>query len=386
MKRVLCCLAVLACAPAARAADGPGKFELTVRETAGLRRFGYPVSVALNLGRAATAADRFRLSAAGKSVAGQFRVPAGGDGATVVLDFALSMGPLEKKTYQVEYGPAVAAGPEPAGGMTVEEGKKAFTVASGGMTYVVPRDLRVLLEQVRDRKKEFIAGGVGLFVLVGEKAGERLPVGPVTSSRVSRRGPLAVALRFTAGDAKRSSVLELVFPRSKSWVEATWTLEDQGEVRGLQAAGRLLLQGRPTLIDFGAGPGVYTTLRAGESAALRSAGAGWEVRQGKGEGQLFARSLPGEKCGPAEGWAHVMDRQRCTAAAVADFGRATQADRLAVADQGRLLLERTWARPAKGVKRLRFWLHFVDAPVQVGALTSPQSVLQPPRVEVKALK
>jgi hypothetical protein len=36
-----------------------------------------------------------------------------------------------------------------------------------------------------------------------------------------------------------------------------------------------------------------------------------------------------------------------------------------------------------GSKKLTFWLHFVTMPVQVGAVTSPQSMLAPLKVEIK---
>jgi len=83
----------------------------------------------------------------------------------------------------------------------------------------------------------------------------------------------------------------------------------------------------------------------------------------------------------AEGWAHLMDKQRCTAVAVADFGRRV-GDSIQLDADGRMRLDRganLWAEP----RSLRFWLHFVDAPVQVGALTSPQSMMAPLEVEVK---
>src|SRR5262249_36610941 len=81
-----------------------------------------------------------------------------------------------------------------------------------------------------------------------------------------------------------------------------------------------------------------------------------------------------------EGWAHVMDRQRCTALAIADFGAA---DEVRADADGRLRLRRGF-EPGKGGERsLRFWLHFVAMPVQVGALTSPQAMLAPLAVEAR---
>jgi hypothetical protein len=46
-------------------------------------------------------------------------------------------------------------------------------------------------------------------------------------------------------------------------------------------------------------------------------------------------------------------------------------------------LTRTFAAdtPEGGPKRLKFWLHFVPMPVQIGAVTSPPSMLAPLVVE-----
>ena len=103
-------------------------------------------------------------------------------------------------------------------------------------------------------------------------------------------------------------------------------------------------------------------------------------------GQLepYVLGLTGGKGPPAAGWAHVMDARRCTAVAVAGFGRRT-ADRIEVQASGRLVISRGFQPPERGPppteKRLTFWLHFVDMPPHVGAVTSPQSMLAPLEVE-----
>jgi hypothetical protein len=100
------CGAVLA-APAADE-TGVRRLELVVREAAGLRRFGYPVTVVLPPEPAARASDRFRLLENGQPVAAQFRLVAGGRGrAAVYLDFKASHRPLAKHTHRVEYRPGV---------------------------------------------------------------------------------------------------------------------------------------------------------------------------------------------------------------------------------------------------------------------------------------
>jgi hypothetical protein len=78
-----------------------------------------------------------------------------------------------------------------------------------------------------------------------------------------------------------------------------------------------------------------------------------------------------------------MDRQRCTAIAVDRFGVASQ-DEIRLDADGRLRLRRVVGKGSSGVHSLRFWLHFVDMPVQIGALTSPQSMLAPLVVVVRS--
>jgi hypothetical protein len=314
------------------------------------------------------------------------------------------MGPEEEKTFTVEYGPKVEAGPEPAAGMKLEEGKTMFTVRSGGMVYVVPRDLKGLLTEVRDGKKEFTRpGSPGLAVRTGKKDLHAVG-GAGFKGQVIRQGPLAVALRFEgetrlADTRKARSVVEMTFPRSKSWIELNWTLSSDDLKAGdaLEVDLNLLVKGTPTLVDFGAGSLVYTTLAKGESAILndffpiRRQGAAprWEVSRGRGE--KFLPLVKGSTR-PGEGWAHVMDRQRCTALAVGtDRQQFAGLDRyeIRIAADGRLRLRASAADPkqrkgGRGAIRLRCWLHFVDMPVQVGALTSPQSMKAPLEVTVKA--
>jgi hypothetical protein len=149
--------------------------------------------------------------------------------------------------------------------------------------------------------------------------------------------------------------------------------DPRGRVARLELDLNLLVQGTPTLVDFGAGSLVYTTLRKGESALLRPGQSRWEVLQGPaGDLRPFVLGPQGKDARRAEGWAHVMDRQRCTALAVADFDR----DEIQADADGRLRVR----RPAR---ELRLWLHFVAMPVQVGALTSPQAMLAPLKVEVR---
>jgi hypothetical protein len=370
------------------AADEPGvrHLDLVVRETAGIRRFGYPVSVVLPAGAAARAGDRFRLLENGKPVTAQFRRVEGqrGQAAAVYLDFNVNHGPLEKHTYRVEHGPSVEAGPEPKGGIKVDVGAETIKVAHGrDLEFVLPRNLSGLLRQVRAGRTEYLRAGSAGLLLRDKDGKEHRASG---AARVTRSGPLAAAVRFDGSEAlgggKVASAVETEFPRSKSWVRVTWEVDDpKGEVAALGADLNLAVQGPRTLVDLGGGSYVYAALRPGESAVLR-AGPPWATLVGRaGTLRPYVVASADGRALPAEGWAHVMDRQRCTAVAVDGFAAGPGAEIVVDAD-GRLRLWRSFARP--GPKRLTFWLHFVGMPVQVGAATSPQAMLAPLRVEVRA--
>jgi hypothetical protein len=87
----------------------------------------------------------------------------------------------------------------------------------------------------------------------------------------------------------------------------------------------------------------------------------------------------------AEGWLHVMDRRRCLALAMADFGKDAE-DMLAASAEGIVVGKRHWLPPARDLaattKKLHAWLHFVHYPPQYGAATSPRMMQTPPEVRV----
>src|SRR5262245_43698986 len=124
----LAALALCGGAPAAEP-NGVKRLTVTVKETAGIRRFGYPVSAILSLDRPVKNAGRFRLLEKGRPVEAQFR-PHGTTrtGREVRLDFNASPAPHVTRTYVVEYGPGVKPGPEPARGMRVVTEKDQFRV------------------------------------------------------------------------------------------------------------------------------------------------------------------------------------------------------------------------------------------------------------------
>jgi len=346
--------------------------QFRVHETAGLRRFSYPVR-----GSFATshAPDGLRLLEEGKPVAAQFTAREPG---RVEVDFAASLGPHESRRYRVDAGAPAAA----AEGMRVEETDSSYRVRHpNGLEFEVPRNLLGMLKAARTPRTSYLLpDSQGLVAVYRDdiefRAGGIGHWGTPTRSRVVKAGPLACALRFEGmqglrGDRSVASVVEMEFPRSKSWVEIVWTVEDpQGFVSGLIADLNLNIQGPPTLVDFGATSMAYVALRKDQAASFVAAREGeWRIDVG---GQPYASGS-----GVGEGWAHVMDSERATAVALAEFTRApgVSRERIDVSPQGRLVVRRDFRGGER--KSLRFWLHFVGMPVQVGAATSPQSMQAP---------
>jgi hypothetical protein len=389
------------------------RINLLVSETAGIRRFGYPVSVIIPLPEPIKSVDDFRLLSGDKPVSGQFR-PHGDTSKgirSVNLDFNASPGPLKREEYVVEYGSGVSA-PKPKSGLRVETTEKEFRVIHpSDLEFQVSRDAAAVLSQVRAGKTEFMKPeSNGLLLRTKGSGVDYLKVGNPRASKVLKQGPLAVTLEFRGEklfslrnvfdpltDVEFPSVVQLEFPISKSWIRVDWTVEDRdGNILSLGAEWNLNLEGEPTLVDWGAGTSVYAQLRRGETMRLRQNPAErpaglprWETFLGSGRDLKPFVVSPGSTTLPtrdAEGWAHIMDRERCTAVAVANFAAGREGAEITVEADGRLRIWRhfgkTGAASKPGDKRLTFWLHFVGMPVHVGAATSPQAMLAPLQVEI----
>jgi hypothetical protein len=338
-----------------------------VHETSGFRRFGYPV-------RASFKADAapLQLLENGKPIPAQF-TPL--DGHTEV-DFNVSLGPWETREYRVQKGEST-----PGTGVAVTQADGAFVVRHG-LEFDVPDNLLGFLKQVSSGKLSYLRpGSQGLALNYKDdtefRTGGTNHWGAKTKAQVTKRGPLVGALRFESTEGLRSdrtvkSVVDMDFPRSKAWIEVRWTVEDPERlVTGMIADLNLLIEGPPTLVDFGANDTVYAALKPAQRFVLSSSAPGWFVHLND---EPYASGTKSS----AEGWAHVMDKQRATAIAVAGFGDETR-DRIEVSTDGRLRIRRDF--PGGGERALHFWLHFVTMPVQVGAATSPQAMQNPLRIE-----
>src|SRR5262245_20359247 len=344
-------------AATAGAANAQGA-RFRVRETAGLRRFSFPVRAAW-VGQAGSLPAR--LLENDKPVQAQFTPH--GDGA-VDIDFNVSIGPWETREYRLGPGSGSAADR----GVTVEQADGMYAVRHG-VAFDIPVNGLGLLDQVKGGKLSYLRpGSPGLLLNYKDNVEFR----GETRSQVTKRGPLVGAVRFETAGRNVKSVALMDCPRSKSWIEVRWTVEDPERlVAGMIADLDLLVEGSPTLVDFGANNTVYAALKPGQRIQLSSEPGSWLV-------DLAGQAYASGKNSRAEGWAHVMDQQRATAIAVAGFGADTR-DHIEVSADGRLRIRRDFLRA--GERNLHFWLHFVTMPVQLGAATSPQAMQSPLQVE-----
>ena len=383
-----------------------GAIGLVLRETAGLRRFGFPVHLILP---GDLPGQNARLLREGRPVDAQFRRMAGADGRlALALDFVSGVGPLETERYVVEVGDGVEPGPEPKRAVRVEREGEAFRVTAGGsLTFTVGGRLPGPVSGVENARLSYVVPDSGGFSVRHKDdppdswracTWGRDAQGRPSAPSATRQGPFAASLHVEGvaelpGAQPSATSADLTFPSSKSWVETSWRVDDPlGVVAELRVEIRLKVEGGPTLVDLGAADTVYGTLRGGERIALEAgdapglAGLGrpWVVRKGPPDHLAPFAAAPSRDAATAEGWAHVMDASRCTALAVAQFGRESR-DRIEIEADGRVRIYREFAgggaAPTAGPKALTCWFHFVQMPVQVGAVTSAQAILAPLQVE-----
>jgi hypothetical protein len=387
----------LACVLPGQDAAALETLKLEVREEAGIRRFGYPV--ALTLPNLSSAPDtRFRLRDGNTPVAAQCRHehPEGGAG-TWWLDFYISLMPNETRVLTLDYGPDVAADPEPRG-LELKRLADGFEIRNGSdLTWTLGDRLCPLLKAAdAGRLQHLRPDGLRLGIegpgdIAVDLAREAV------SSRVVRSGPLAIAIRYELAPAAGQlagvrSTVDLTFPLSKSWVQVDWQFDDPR--KGVRAARAQIAQNldapterEPTLIDFGGSSLVYMSLAPGTVGKLRAERPHpWDVLRGAANSlEPFVVRPPGSAGGDAEGWAHIMDHSRCLALAIDAFGGGGE-DSIEVAAAGDVSIAREFGADGTDLptkKSLRFWLHFVGFPPQVTAATSPQSMLSPLVVRVR---
>ena len=373
--------------PMAAEAQTGQSVNLHVEETTGIRRTRYPVNARVPFPQGVLArAHQVRLVLDGDETPAQFaagsRWP---DGSVqwLTVDFNASIGPEETRSYRLEYGPDVDAEAGPGRGLALSEDADAIGV--GRVRF--GKTAAPLLRSVSYRG-EIIAPGRNGFA-IEDTGGTVYALGGDTGVmfEVIRGGPIYVELRYSGrvplGDGVEVPfVVTVEMPNSKSWVKVTASVDDPGQrLRELSFHSPLTLGAHPWVWDFGTDRWTYGSLRNEDSSVVLTnevevAGAtGWRVETGP-----RGRERPYETTGSTRpvvaGWGHLQGETEVVAFAMDRFADAPGTYRIALDGAGHASFHVAPAAPVTR-HRLTVYQHFVGTSVQIGAATSPPSMLHP---------
>jgi hypothetical protein len=312
----------------------------TVSETAGLRRFGYPLTASLESAAGVmTDTGQMRLLAAdGREVPAQFTAMSrwpDGSVRELDVDFSPSPGPHERLSYRVE------TGKEPAqplrAGLCVTETADEIVVASAAVRHRIRRDGKPLLTSITFGENEFIgADGIHTTLQPG-------------NVKIVKRGPFNVTLKLGS--------VQLEYVNTKSWVKITQHADDERE---LAVDAHFNLTRPPLLWDFGAGSWLYGSMSMpGQTVTLQHRNAAWDILTASDS--VFATTPTFDGCG------HLADAER-----VAAFGitKAANNTRMKLTADGRIHI-------AARRRDLTVYFHVVGQPIPATAVTSPQAMISP---------
>ena len=357
---------------------------LFVKETAGIRRFGYPVNARVPFSQGSfTNADNVRLSFNQKETPAQFGVESrwpDGSIQWLSVDFNAAIAPGETQTYRVEYGDGAKAGETPRGLAVTED---AETIQVGNVRF--RKTGTPLLDSVKYRGEDIATGLNGIAVTDAAGAEHDLSTGDHPKVEIVKRGPLAVVIKYSgriAIDTQYSVpfVLMIEMPNSKSWVKVTETVDDPAKrLRELSFHSPFSLGALPWVWDFGTEHWTYGVLRtSSESVTLTQAVsasglAGWHVSTGPmGQEQPYENALRSQ---PVE-WGHIQSGNEVVAFAIGNVAKRPGTYRVSQDGKGQASFR---FAPVAGVTHyaLTVYEHFVQTPVHIGAATSPASILHP---------
>ena len=223
---------VIAVASTRAAQPAPGIRVFHVRETVGIRRTEYPVSVTIPLPKGALSdATHARIMTNSAEVPAQFTARTSFDDGSVEtldVDFNASLEPEEDRRYELQFGPSVTATLPQGRGLSAQDQPDAVVV--GNLTF--SRRGAPLLTSANYRGEGIGTGSNGLTVT--DSMGKRHDLSSAQNARLEivKPGPLLVALHYTAtvpiDDTYGVSVdMLLEMPNSKTWLKTTATVVDR---------------------------------------------------------------------------------------------------------------------------------------------------------------
>ena len=301
----------------------------------------------------------------------------------LAVDFNTSIGPAETQTYRLEYGRGVTSTAEAPRGLMVTE--DTDTVQVGRLRF--SKRGAPLLLSVDYRGELIIPGRNGLAVTDAAGAFHDLRRVDSLTFDIVKPGPLYVELRYAGrlqigSDYAAPFVVTVGMPNSKSWVKVSATVDDPGARLGaISFHTPLSLGPLPWVWDFGTDRWTYGSLREpADSVVLTSdvtasGGTAWQVTTVRG-GQEQVYETSGPLRSTVAGWGHLQAGQDAVAFGLDAFGRRAGTYRFAIEGNGQTSFRFTADSPVTQ-HQLTVYEHFVSIPVQIGAATSPTSMLNP---------
>ena len=358
---------------------------LHVEETTGIRRTRYPVNARVPFPQGALPrVDQVSLLGDDEGIPAQFsagsRWP---DGSVQWLrvDFNVSIGPEETRSFRVEYGPGVSARAGPGRGLALIEDAGAIQVGRVAFS----KTSSPLLRSVSYRGEVIGPGRNGFTAEGTDGTAHELGGDTGVLFEVIRGGPLYVELRYSgrvllADGAEMPFVVTVEMPNSKSWVKVTASVDDSDHrLRALSFHSPLALGPRPWVWDFGTDRWTYGSVRNEDSSVILTndvevgGETGWRVDTGP-KGQERPYETTGSTRPVVAGWGHLQGETEVVAFAMDRFARAPGTYRIALDGAGQASFKVVPATPVTR-HRLTVYQHFVGTPVQIGAATSPPSML-----------
>jgi hypothetical protein len=396
-RRLAVAIVILICCCSGAPAQTADGVTITLRETLGIRRTEYPVSVRVPLPKGAVAElSHLRLRSGGGSdasaadVAAQFAADQQwDDGSTqwLALDFNASIGAGETRQFRLEYGPTITSGAT-ARGLAVSEAGDRIQVGSVAFS----KTGWPLLTSVAFRGEIIGPGRNGWSVI--DINGMAHDFGSATSvaAEIVKRGPLSVVIRYSGRipiDAANAVAVVLLceMPNSKSWVKFSVAIDDPGKrVRGVTFDTPFALGAQPWTWDFGTDTGTYGVLRSPGDAALltqrvAAGSSNWQVETVTPKDRRVYETSVAGRATKVAGWGHLLDTQNAIAFAIDRFAREPGTYTFSLTGAGQASIGVAAAQPAAS-HHLTVYQHYVGTPVAIGAATSPAAMVTPLAVSI----
>ena len=366
-----------------------------VRETAGIRRTTYPVTVTFQLPKGALAdAAHARVMQNSAEVPAQFtsRAPwEDGSVQTLDVDIAPNLDPEEDKRFELQLGPTVMPAAEVGRGLSVVDQPDAIVV--GNLRFSKSGSPQLASVSFRG---EGIASRGQNGLTITDTNGRRIDLSKAQGARleVVKGGPLMVMLHYTAQipiDETTSIPIDMLLemPSTKSWLKTTATVIDRfRKVKDMAIERPYAWSGFPVLWDFGTDSGTYGVFQAATDNVVltqtntASGSAGWKIETGPPNQRRVIEVSANSRNKTATGWGHVQDATSAVAFAFARFGRDAGTYSIALSGGGQATFRFVPASPSSQ-PQIVLYEHFVGTPVAVGAATNPTAMLNPPTVLVE---